>query len=90
MIFNEPILSFTVLLIIGLTLIVLGFIIVIVSLIRRAGEAKESAAGGVVIIGPIPIVFGTSIKITKIVLILAIVLTVLALLLTIISLRVSL
>ena len=42
-------------------LIVAGFLLMVISLLlaARGGEAK-SEAGGVIMIGPVPIVFGTS------------------------------
>lgn len=80
---------FIVLLIAGLVLIILGFIVIILSYLAGA-ERKESVAGGVVVIGPIPIVFGSSIKAVKIVLVLAIILTILSILLTVLLLKVSL
>lgn len=80
---------FTILLAFGFLFIILGLIILLLSSFKETGERSESAAGGVVIIGPIPIVFGTTIKVVKIVLILAIILTVLTILLTILVLKVS-
>lgn len=80
---------FIALLITGLVLIVLGFIIVMLFHIANA-EREESVAGGVIVIGPIPLVFGTSIKAVKFLLVLAIVLTALSILLTVLLLKVSL
>ncbi|MEL9990536.1 MAG: DUF131 domain-containing protein [Thermoproteus sp.] len=48
---------------------------------KEGGEKREAEAGGVIIVGPVPIVFGTNQRIAKMVLILAIVLTVLVLVL---------
>ncbi|MEZ0248480.1 MAG: DUF131 domain-containing protein [Thermoproteus sp.] len=48
---------------------------------EKSGERQEAEAGGVIIVGPVPIVFGTNQRIAKIVLVLAIVLTVLVLVL---------
>jgi uncharacterized protein (TIGR00304 family) len=63
----------------GIVLIFLGMLILMLSL-WRAGE-ERAEAGGVVIVGPVPIVFGTSQRVATTVMVLAIVLTVVALLL---------
>ncbi len=74
--------------------IVLGFILVLVGmLIILLGIIKGSSrveGGGVVVIGPIPIVFGTNIKVTKMLMILAIVLMLLTIFLFIITQSASL
>lgn len=69
----------------GLTLIFIGFFIAFLSIIllmlkpiKSEGE-KSVEGGGIIIIGPLPIVFGTSKGIVKALLILAIVLFVLVL-----------
>ena len=66
----------------GFALIVVGVLIVILALllvsVRSAGKGKVRG-GGAVIIGPVPIVFGTDKKSLKTILLLAIVLTALAL-----------
>jgi uncharacterized protein (TIGR00304 family) len=67
------------LILLGLLLIILGVLILMLSL-WRTGEGKAEA-GGVVIVGPVPIVFGTSQRAATTVMVLAIVLTVVALLL---------
>lgn len=77
----------------GLLLFIVGMFLMMLGALREASKAKESGqggeekveAGGVVLIGPVPIVFGTSQRIAKIVLILAIVLTILALVLFLIA-----
>jgi len=51
----------------------------------RAGEGRGEA-GGVVIVGPVPIVFGTSQRVATTVMVLAIVLTVVTLLLYLLGL----
>ena len=66
--------------IIGIFLIMIGIFLLLVSLIRAGGEGKAEA-GGVVIIGPVPIVFGSSQRVAAVTLALAIVLTALVLLL---------
>jgi uncharacterized protein (TIGR00304 family) len=67
------------LILLGIVLIFLGVLILMLSL-WKAGEGKAEA-GGVVIVGPVPIVFGTSQRIAATVMVLAIALTVIALLL---------
>lgn len=66
----------------GFALIFVGVLIVILAIllvsVRSAGKAKVRG-GGVVIIGPIPIVFGTDRKSLKTILLLSIALTALAL-----------
>lgn len=72
----------------GLMLIVLGMIIVFLALFlvffEKGGRGKVSG-GGALIIGPIPIVFGTDKKALKAVLSLSIVLTLLLLILMIVN-----
>ena len=70
----------------GVVVIVLGFLILFVTTLisarsrRRDGEegGTELKGGGVVMIGPIPIIFGTDPKWTSIAIILAIILVVLS------------
>jgi len=68
-----------ILILLGIVLIFLGVLILMLSL-WRAGEGRAEA-GGVVIVGPVPIVFGTSQRIAATVMVLAIALTVVVLLL---------
>lgn len=62
---------------VGLFLIIIGFVIVMVaiavSVLKTRGEG-EARAGGVIFIGPIPIILGTDIQSAKWVMILALVL----------------
>jgi uncharacterized protein (TIGR00304 family) len=67
------------LILLGIVLIFVGILILMLSL-WRAGEGRAEA-GGVVIVGPVPIVFGTSQRVAATVMVLAIVLTVVVLLL---------
>ncbi|ACB39261.1 TIGR00304 family membrane protein [Pyrobaculum neutrophilum] len=68
--------------VLGLLLIFLGFILIILATLRVAKEeARRAEAGGVIIVGPVPIVFGTSQRAAAITMVLAVVLTLLALLL---------
>ncbi|MGC9131312.1 MAG: TIGR00304 family membrane protein [Pyrobaculum sp.] len=74
------------LLTVGLLLIVAGVFLMALSILitalkREEGGESKTEAGGVVLIGPVPIVFGTSQRIAQLTLILAILLTALALLL---------
>ncbi len=62
----------------GLVLIVGGISLLLAALLSQGGNRKLEG-GGVLIIGPIPIVFGTSQKVSVILLILAITLTLIAL-----------
>ncbi len=72
------------LILLGIVLIILGMFILMLSL-WRAGE-RRGEAGGVVIVGPVPIVFGTSQRMAATVMVLAIVLTVVTLLLFLLGL----
>jgi len=65
----------------GVLLMIIGFLLLVLSsFIETASRAEESRveAGGVIIVGPIPLVLATSTRIALILLILAIILTVLA------------
>ncbi|MFN3804663.1 MAG: TIGR00304 family membrane protein [Pyrobaculum sp.] len=73
---------------VALALLFIGVVLLMLSLLfsTRGGRA-ESEAGGVLIIGPVPIVFGTSQRIALAVMTLAVLLTALALLLFLINVR---
>ncbi len=80
--------AFELLTFVGIALIFIGmFIIALAALLAsRHGVGKGNVkAGGVVIIGPVPIVFGSDKKMVKTMLILAIVLTVLVLAVTVVN-----
>ena len=68
---------------IGLTLIVAGFALVFIATLllalKGSGGKGKVKAGGVVIIGPVPIVFGTDKQTVKALLILSIILVALLL-----------
>jgi len=69
----------------GILITFIGFFIIfftiIYSIFKSAGKGEVKAeGGGVIIIGPIPIVFGSSQKVAKIVMILAIVLLIVTIL----------
>lgn len=66
---------------IGLTLVIIGFTVVFIAvmlMVFTAAKAKGKVkGGGVVVIGPFPIIFGTDKESVKIILVLSIVLIVL-------------
>jgi len=70
------------LIILGLTLIILGFIISFLAVLLmfiRAGPFKgKTRGGGLIMIGPIPIIFGTDKESVKILILLAAALMILA------------
>ncbi len=84
---------------IGFVLVVLGFVIVAVALFwvvlsgsrtknregEKEGGERRVRGGGVIIIGPVPIVFGTDRQSVKVLLVLAIVLVALLLVFTVVS-----
>lgn len=80
----DPVELFLLVFAVSFGLVFTGVLLIMFSLIKEMRKStKESKAdvGGVVIIGPLPIVFGTSTKIAKVMLILAIVLVSLLILL---------
>ena len=74
----------------GFVLVVIGLLVVVVSLIfmsrrRSPSEGKTDVRGaGVILIGPIPIIFGTDKKSVKEVLLLALALTVVVFIITVV------
>ena len=74
----------------GFVLVVVGLLIVVVSLIfmssrRSPSEGRTEVQGtGVIMIGPIPIIFGTDKKSVKEVLVLALALTVVVFIMTVV------
>ncbi len=74
--------------VLGSLLVVFGILIILVAIVRRsfpkAGKTSVKA-GGVIIVGPIPIVFGTDKKMVKTILTLSIALTALVLVTLIVS-----
>lgn len=62
----------------GTALILVGFGVVAVALLSSGGK-REVRGGGVVLVGPIPIVFGSDAKWAAVAIVLAIVLVVLSL-----------
>jgi len=81
MVWEEKTVDLTVFYSAGIALILAGIIVIIAAIIaasvRSAGKGKVKAAG-VIIIGPIPIIFGTDKKSVKAVLVLALALVVAA------------
>jgi uncharacterized protein (TIGR00304 family) len=73
------------LVLIGIAVILVGFLVVFISLMMASrssnnGERRtEVKGGGVILIGPIPIVFGTDARWTSIAIVLTIVLIILVL-----------
>ena len=72
---------------IGITLVVVGVIVIVAAIILASiGSAKKGKVhgGGVIMIGPIPIIFGTDKKSVKSVLALALSLTIVVLIITVV------
>ena len=72
---------------IGITLVVVGVIVIVAAIILASiGGAKKGKVhgAGVIIIGPIPIIFGTDKKSVKSVLALALSLTIVVLIITVV------
>ena len=63
----------------GLALVLVGFGIVAIALVSSGGRG-EVKGGGVILVGPVPIVFGSDAKWATVAIVLAIVLVVLSLL----------
>ena len=73
---------------VGFVVMLVGVLLIMLSALREAErrtEGREVEAGGVLIVGPVPIVVGSSQRIAKILLVLAIVLTLLVLLVYLIT-----
>ncbi len=75
---------------IGFSLILLGFVISLIAvlwLVFSGGKDRKGRVkgGGAIIVGPIPVVFGTDKESLKIILVLSIILVVLLLVLTLFS-----
>lgn len=85
----------------GLLLVFIGILVILAGMVSMAYQARKTGAGGegmekpeagvrgggVIMIGPIPIIFGTDVAALKIVMILAIVLMAIAVILFILPLR---
>lgn len=80
----------TILFLVGFALTVVGFIILIIaSLWSRKAEPMKGGFGGVVLIGPLPIVFGSSRRMFRIMLIIAVLFVALILVLSVIPMLVG-
>lgn len=68
---------------IGFILVIFGFILAFVAVVLLAAKSKENSnrtrGGGVLLIGPIPIIFGTDRESVKVLVLLAIVLMIIVL-----------
>lgn len=62
------------LILVAVTIIFIGMLLIFISTLARGRKAEgRSEAGGVIVLGPIPIVFGTSERIVKSLIIISIV-----------------
>ena len=69
----------------GMLLVIVGFGVVIFAMLSHGGkEGTEVKGGGVVLIGPIPIIFGSDMKWASIAIVLAIILIVVTLVFTLV------
>ena len=62
---------------VGYALVIIGFVLAFVAVILMAVKARgtgKAHAGGILLIGPIPIIFGSDLESAKILMILAVVL----------------
>ncbi len=75
-------------LVIGFTLIIIGMLVIFIGTIYSSSQqtsTQKSEVGGVIMIGPIPIIFGNSWKAITLAIVLAIVLMILAIAFILIS-----
>ena len=69
----------------GVAIVLVGFGVMVVALLSQTGKGgAEARGGGVVMIGPIPIIFGSDMKWASVAIVLAIVLVVLTLVLNVV------
>ena len=69
----------------GFVLVLVGFGVIVVSMLSRAGKGgSEVKGGGVVMIGPVPIIFGSDMKWASVAIVLAIILILLAVVLSLV------
>ena len=62
----------------GLVIVLVGIGVMVVAMLSQAGkEGREVRGGGVIMVGPVPIIFGSDMKWASIAIVLAIVLVVL-------------
>ena len=73
----------------GIILIAIGIVTIVLAVLRSRSTSEDTKetvkAGGVIMIGPIPIIFGTDKKSVKTILLLSIALTVIVLITIIVS-----
>ena len=69
---------------VGLILVFVGLGVIVVSMVSQTKSGGEVKGGGVVLVGPIPIVFGSDAKWATIAIVLAIVLILLTILLSLV------
>jgi uncharacterized protein (TIGR00304 family) len=72
----------------GIALIVIGIIVIVAAIILASLSGTKKAkvhAAGVIMVGPIPIIFGTDKKSVKVVLVLALALTIVALIIIVVN-----
>ena len=69
----------------GILLVLVGFGVIMVAMLSQTRrEGAEVKGGGVIMIGPVPIIFGSDMKWTSVAIVLAIVLIVLTLVLSLV------
>ena len=69
----------------GILLVLVGFGVIMVSMLSQARkEGSEVKGGGVVMIGPVPIIFGSDMKWASVAIVLAIILIVLTVVLSLV------
>ena len=68
----------------GLMLVFVGMGVMVVAMVTKSREEGEVKGGGVVMIGPIPIIFGSDAKWASVAIAMAIVLVVLVILLSVV------
>ncbi|MEM1644736.1 MAG: DUF131 domain-containing protein [Ignisphaera sp.] len=73
------------LIVVAIVVVIIGFLLVFLGSMKNRESRIEG--GGVIIIGPIPIVIGTSEKISKLLIVLAIILTVFVIALFLLTLK---
>uniref|UniRef100_A0A7C4NQI8 DUF131 domain-containing protein n=1 Tax=Ignisphaera aggregans TaxID=334771 RepID=A0A7C4NQI8_9CREN len=75
------------LMVVGIIIMIVGFLLVFLGSLRS--EERHVEGGGVIVIGPLPIVIGTNQRISKLLIILAIILTTLAIALFLLTSKIA-